>query len=356
MAGHLVMPILMNARTGSGEDPTQPPDPSMEDRVRGVLFGHAAGDALGLGAEFLSRDEVVAHYPTGLHTYDQIVRDEHRERWAPGDWTDDTTLMLCIADSLLARGKLDTRDIVRRFIVWARDDGRGLGRHMARVIGHEDFWDDPVAASHAVWEATGRRAAPNGALMRTSVLGVWQWHDEAAVVQNAVRTCQLTHADPRCVASCVAVCVAIAAMLRDAASPADAFSRARSIIHEACAEFEAVMDIAAAGDLAALDLDEGCNAGEPDRIGYTFKALGAGFWALCHARSFEDGLLQVIHEGGDADTNGCVAGALLGARFGFQQIPPPWVHALRDGKSLDSRASRFLDLCMAPARSNSPSR
>ena len=64
----------------------------------------------------------------------------------------------------------------------------------------------------------------------------------------------------------------------------------------------------------------------------------------------------MIHEGGDADTNGCVTGALPGARFGFEQIPPRWIDGLRDGKTLDSRASRFLGSTMATPRSPAPSK
>ncbi|HBW91217.1 MAG TPA: ADP-ribosylglycohydrolase family protein, partial [Cyanobacteria bacterium UBA11149] len=47
------------------------------------------------------------------------------------------------------------------------------------------------------------------------------------------------------------------------------------------------------------DLDEGLNPGEKDCVGYTMKTLGAGFWALRHGKSYQDGILRIIHEGGD---------------------------------------------------------
>ncbi|MFO0966748.1 MAG: ADP-ribosylglycohydrolase family protein [Gemmataceae bacterium] len=94
--------------------------------------------------------------------------------------------------------------------------------------------------------------------------------------------------------------------------------------------------------LEALDLDEGLNPGEEDRIGYTLKALGAGMWSLAHAGSFAEGIDWIVHEGGDADTNAAVAGALLGARHGFSAIPAAWVNGLACERELRVRADRLL--------------
>lgn len=73
------------------------------DRMAGCLWGQAIGDALGLGTEFMDRDEVKRNYPyeNGLSSYDQIIQDSHRKRWRKGDWTDDTDMMLCIARAII---------------------------------------------------------------------------------------------------------------------------------------------------------------------------------------------------------------------------------------------------------------
>ena len=68
------------------------------NRIKGCLYGQAIGDALGLGSEFMSKDEVRKNYPNGLKNYDQIIQDAHRRRWAKGAWTDDTDMMLCILE------------------------------------------------------------------------------------------------------------------------------------------------------------------------------------------------------------------------------------------------------------------
>jgi ADP-ribosylglycohydrolase len=73
-------------------------------------------------------------------------------------------------------------------------------------------------------------------------------------------------------------------------------------------------------------------------------ALGAGVWAVTHASSFAEGVQRIVHEGGDADTNAAVAGALLGARYGFSVIPSEWVTGLVFESDLRSRSERLLGI------------
>jgi ADP-ribosylglycohydrolase len=84
---------------------------------------------------------------------------------------------------------------------------------------------------------------------------------------------------------------------------------------------------------------------EPNCMGYTLKTLGAAFWALRQAPTFAEGLHAVIMEGGDADTNAAVAGALLGARFGYDAIPVGWIDGLVHRPMLADRTDRLIALC-----------
>jgi ADP-ribosylglycohydrolase len=317
---------------------------SLADRIRGALFGQAVGDALGFGAEFLSRADVRRLYPAGLSSYEQITRFRPCDQWQPGDWTDDTDQMLCVLDSLLEHGTLAPRDIAARLHRWALDDGFGMGSTFYAVARSSAFVESPEKVAREYWESTGRNVASNGGVMRTSVLGLWQFRDADAVRRNAEAVCLLTHADPRCVGSCVAVCLALRGLLlgeEDVPRLLDAVAAQTAAYHP---ELAWAFTQAREPTLEGLDLDEGMNPGEANRLGYTLKTLGAALWALAHARSFEEGVSALIHEGGDADTNAAVAGALLGARFGHEAIPSRWVSGLVHGAALEQRGVRLIEL------------
>lgn len=332
--------ILREAREALTKIRTRrPPAPpiTLEDRVFGVLFGQAVGDALGLGTEFMSREDVAWHYPEGLGRYEQIIQDAHRRRWKPGDWTDDTEQMTMILDSLLETGRADVRDIGRRIYNWVvHARGEGGGMTVEAVLKHPRFAEDPHAAAQAVWEKSGRRIAANGGVMRTSVLGLWDFDDPARIRANAEAACKVTHFDPRCVGSCVAVSLLVNALVHGRLADETLLKEIRNAIAGYDARLDEAFALAEHADPSALELDE------DEAIGYTLKPLAAGLWALRHASSFEDGLLRVVAQGGDADSNAAVVGALLGARDGLRAIPTRLVRGLTRAAYLSRVAKALL--------------
>lgn len=318
-------------------------DEHQVDQIRGVIFGQAIGDALGFGTEWISQQQVAEEYPQGLNDYSQIVRYGKLKGWSPGDWTDDTDQMLCILNSLLEKQELDILDIASRFHHWAVTDGMGMGRTFSTVVHTPGFLSNPHDIARKAWENSGRNWAANGAVMRTSILGIWQYQQTEKVKQNATQVSRITHFDPRCVGSCVAVCLAISNLLQgetDIEQLVDKITKITQAYHPALKEY---FDKAAVS-LEALDLDEGLNPGETDRVGYTLKTLGAGFWALQQGKSFQDSISKIISAGGDADTNAAVAGALLGVKFGYKSIPQKWVEGLVYKKELTTKVEKLLSL------------
>lgn len=173
--------------------------PDLYDKVRGVIFGQAIGDALGLGTEFMLRKEVLKFYPQGLTSYNQIIQDRHRIRWKQGEWTDDTDMMLCIADAVVENKDICFQSIAENFKKWFRGTPMGIGQNTYKVLAIGDYIDNPMKAANLVWKLSGEKSAANGGLMRTSVVGLWRKN----VSYYAENICKLTHADPRCVGSCV---------------------------------------------------------------------------------------------------------------------------------------------------------
>ena len=158
----------------------------IKERFLGTIFGQAVGDALGLSTEFMSKQEVDRFYPNGIEDYSQIVQDDHRRRWQRGDWTDDTDMMLCILDSFVACQKVDILDIARRFKEWMMNGGMGIGRHTYNVMALGDYTSNPQKAAEIIWKMGKKKAAANGAVMRTSVVGLMKENVANAAVAGAI--------------------------------------------------------------------------------------------------------------------------------------------------------------------------
>jgi ADP-ribosylglycohydrolase len=157
------------------------------------------------------------------------------------------------------------------------------------------------------------------------------------LVEESIKSSLITHYDPRCVWSVVAANCVIALILN--ASTPD------------CEKLVAALDSAGAPANvgAAIRDSQKCNLEAlvldgPD-MGYTLKALQVGFWALQQGDDYENLLVKVVNAGGDTDTNGAVAGAVMGARHGLSAIPKRWVEHIRDTGRLIALADRLFETC-----------
>lgn len=304
----------------------------LKDKFKGTLFGQAIGDALGLGTEFMTKAEVKRYYPDGLADYSQIVQDCHRARWRKGDWTDDTDMTMCIVQAIIDDRELRPLSVARNFKQWFRHVPMGIGRHTCNVLSIGDYTEKPEMVAEKVWEISGKRSAANGGVMRTSVIGLLGENVE----KYAAEICRLTHADPRCVGSCAIVSLMVHSLVyKDEILPIETLVKIGNRYDK---RIEPYLRMSWENSLDALVLDD------ESTMGYTLKTMSAGLWSLYHCSSFEDGLLAVANAGGDADTNGAVAGSLLGARFGYENIPERFIKGLARGNVLEEKAESLLSV------------
>ena len=183
----------------------------IEDKLRGTIYGQAIGDALGLGTEGMTDEDMAWKYPNGITHYSEIFQDRHRKRWKIGDWTDDTDMMLCIANAVIKDKGVNLTTIAQNFKEWADGEPMGIGENTYKVLMIGDYVEKPLEVSKKVWEMSNRQAAANGGLMRTSIVGLFP----KAVEECAANICRLTHYDPRCVGSCVIVSELIHSLVYD---------------------------------------------------------------------------------------------------------------------------------------------
>ena len=293
------------------------------DKIKGTIYGQAIGDALGLGTEGMTYEDMAWKYPNGITYYNDIFQDRHRKRWKIGDWTDDTDMMLCIADAVIEDKGVNYLHIVKKFLDWLNGEPMGIGAHTYHVLTFPEYKDKPFEASQMVWKMSKYQSAANGGLMRTSIVGLFP----KAVEECAANICRLTHYDPRCVGSCVIVSKLIHALVYGQLLPSYSQMIAEGRIFDD--RIEEYIVLARQDDIDALELQE------DNSMGYTLRTLAAGLWAYWHANSFKEGLLAVVRAGGDADTNAAVACAILGAKFGFKAIPTEYVEGLLYREQLD---------------------
>lgn len=360
---------------------------TVHDRIIGSIIGSALGDAIGLYTEFLSAQTSRDSYPTRRFTLSPRGQatpfriDYHRSPHAPGDWTDDTDhaclLLLSFLHSGGAESAPDPADFAARLSVWVSNGLRaldtlplGLGRTVGSIVSQKAFTTDPEGTAYAVWVKGGREIAPNGSLMRTHPLGpMCIGKTQAETFDRAAALSVITHVDPRCVVSCaIGTDLIRGLLLGEYVSEADvdavldaalAWYPTWAAAHHAkerpgpAREPSPPLDLdefnrhARAPTLEALQLDDS------QKIGYVYKCLGTGILCLRLAMRaladpaaslrtriglFERLITDLIMWGGDADTNACFAGAVLGAYLGYGALPTHWTDGLTHGDWLMGKA------------------
>ena len=305
------------------------------DIIKGVFYGQAIGDALGLGTEFLDKNKIAEYYPNGLSEYAQIVQDKHRSRWKIGDWTDDTDQFLCICDSIIKSNEVNEIAFAEELYKWFKDIPMGIGRTVYKVVSLPQFTLYPYKSAELIWKLSKRNNASNGAIMRTSILGTYEFWDYNKVIKNTEKISKVTHWDSRCIGSCVVVTLLISNILSE--SKLLTFDELCQIADRYDNRIRPFIKKSYTLPIEDLSLDEATS------IGYTLKAMSAGLWTYFKAENFEDGLLKVINEGGDADTNACVAGSILGAKFGYKSIPKKYIDGLIYRDILEEKLNKYIE-------------
>ncbi|MER6030564.1 ADP-ribosylglycohydrolase family protein [Streptomyces sp. NPDC001851] len=283
--------------------------PGVLERAVGAVLGSAVGDALGAPFEFGPEGAFSARFPHPGHGGELCGGGG----WDPGEATDDTQMAILTAESLLECGGLDLPDVFGRFQRWAAAGPKDIGLQTEAVLTSGDPWDT-AAARHF---RTSQRAAGNGALMRAAPSAVhFARRGREATMDAARRLSALTHGDPAAWEGTAA----LHELIRVALTGEDPLT-------------------AVPGTLAALHPDHRQRYAvvlapdwHPDRAtefnGAVWPCLGSAVWALRTTESYEEAIRAAIDLGGDTDTVAAVTGALAGAVYGAEAIPPRWLEPL----------------------------
>lgn len=304
----------------------------MQDRFRGCLLGLACGDAVGTTVEFKPRGTFAP--VTGMAGGGPF-------RLQPGEWTDDTSMALCLATSLLERSGFDPRDQMDRYCCWQAEgylSSNGvcfdIGGTVASALHHYRVTGDPFSGS------TDPHSAGNGSLMRLAPVPMYYVEDLAQGAHFAGESSRTTHGAREAVDACRLLGVMIARALRGA-SRAEVLSGVPSSL---LADGELAPAIAriAAGSYTAKDRPE------IQGSGYVVDCLEAALWSFYHSNSYRDAILMAVNLGDDADTTAAVCGQLAGAYYGVAGIPEIWLSRLSRRSEIEDIAVRLYEQRVQP--------
>ncbi len=296
------------------------------DRVIGSVLGLALGDAVGAPFEFLRAVNIPRPLPALELPWMGLP---------PGSTTDDTAMARNLVRSLSECRGFDPRDLVQRHLEWFLSDPSDVGTLTRRVLVRVARGEEAFDAARAVWEERGPEvSAGNGSVMYCAPLGLAYAHRPGELLELASRLSALTHFDERCRTAVVAVTLAVAGLVRGEGRE-DAVRSALDAVRdrEGGEELEHLVDVA--GGARPID--------GPDQ-GFCLFTAGVGLQALVRSPDYERGIRRVVSLGGDTDTNGAVAGALLGALVGAAGLPAAWLGRLRDRDAIRAEAEALVPL------------
>jgi ADP-ribosyl-[dinitrogen reductase] hydrolase len=295
--------------------------PSLLDRYRGSLLGLACGDAVGTTAEFCSRGT----FPPVTDMVGGGVFELE-----PGEWTDDTSMALCLAQSFLHQRGHDPGDQLRRYINWwqhgymsSNGECFDIGSTVSAALRVH------LLNGNLVAETADPMMAGNGSIMRLAPAVMWAFPDVDAAVEVAAASSITTHA----AAEAIDCCRLLAVILSNAFSglPRDA------LLTGAVAYLAEPKVIAlAAGDVASK------SESEIRGSGYSVESLEAALWAVVTTENYRDAVLRAVALGDDADTTAAIAGQIAGALYGVEDIPVDWRRKLAQGELIEELAARFF--------------
>ena len=328
------------------------------DRFRGCLLGLAAGDALGTTLEFKKPgtfepiDDMIGGGPFHLKS---------------GQWTDDTSMALCLAESLIEMDGFDPMDQMQRYVRWWREgylsstEGPAfdIGTTVRSALSRFERTGEPYAGS------TDSNSAGNGSLMRLAPVPMYFAGDAEEAIDRSAESSRTTHG----VAEAVDACRYFAGLLVDALKGVDKDTLLaprycpveglweRSPLAEKIAEvadgsfkdrnppdcFFEDMSYLSEKTRLSLKSESHEDTSKIKGTGYVVESLEAALWAFHKSSDFRDGALLAVNLGDDADTTGAIYGQIAGAYYGVEAIPESWRERLTMVAEITAIADTIYD-------------
>lgn len=288
----------------------------VDDRKRGCLFGLAVGDALGASVEFQQVGEfvpVTGYRSGGPHSLNA------------GEWTDDTSLALALADSL-ANG-FNARDQLDKYVEWYQDGKYSVNNWCFDIGGTTKTALENYMLSGEPSGLIYDDSAGNGSIMRLAPIAIkYANADILELMVYGSMSSEVTHATNKCKSACGFMAAFLAGLINgkskesmiSASYPMELHSEINRVIRTGYLK----------------DVVKG--------TGYVVESLEAALWAFFKFDNFRDSVLAAVNLGDDADTTGAVCGQFAGAYYGYSGIPAEWLDGLAKKEYIEKILSGIM--------------
>jgi len=309
----------------------------IEEKIVGGILGVVTGDALGLPVQFLSRAEVRQNPVTEM-------RGGGAFDMQAGSWSDDSSLSLCLMESLTKCG-YDLRDIADRCVKWYRDgymtpfgESFDIGGATSDAMENLIKGVSPLESGPADERDNG-----NGSLMRILPAAIYFAElPDQELIRKICDISKMTHGHPRSQLGCSLYAFFVKALLAGE-NPAAAYQtmriKAPSIFKDTSLEHE----LQHYKRLTNNSLPE-LNDKEINSSGYVVDTLEAAIWCFLTTNSFKEALLRAVNLGLDTDTVGAVTGGLAGVYYGLAGIPIEWLSKISKIDEIMELSRKFANV------------
>jgi ADP-ribosylglycohydrolase len=304
---------------------------SLIERYKGSLLGLAAADALGTTLEFKS--------PGSFEPISDMVGGGPFHLKA-GEWTDDTSMALCLAESLIESRGFYPADQMERYVRWYRDghlSSNGIcfdiGGTVVKALKLFEETKKPYCGS------TDPKSSGNGSIMRLAPVVLLYANKPEEAIEKAKESSRTTHGSAICLDACRYFSSLILGAL-NGISKGELLSKHYSIIPGYWKKNRLVPEI---NEIAAGSFKEK-NPPKIKGTGYAAACLEAALWAFYKSNSFKEGALMAVNLGDDADTTGAVYGQLAGAYYGERNIPEKWLSILAYRELISDFAVKIFNM------------
>jgi len=301
------------------------------ERYRGCLLGLATGDALGTKLEF---------QPPGSFEPINDMVGGGLSNLKPGQWTDDTSMALCLAESLIERNGFDPVDQLERYLRWYREghlSSTGECFDVGRIVDYSILRFESTREPYC--GPAEPDTAGNGSIMRLAPVPLFYARDPFEAIERSAESSKTTHG----ALTAVDACRYLGALIVGAVTGA---SKEKLLSDHFCpvSGYWKEKPLVAEIDEIASSSFRHKNPPQIRGTGYVVRSLEAALWAFYHSGSFKEGCLLAVNLGNDADTTGAVYGQLAGAFYGEKAIPESWLSKLAYRDLIESFAVQLFEL------------